>query len=279
MQERTSNDGYLKLKRWKKIRQFQQQNRRYLLFHSTFMEFVHGVMRRRRRHGPNGDVQLLEEQINQSKLDDWMEYQDYELRTYKRLQKDFEEALVRLAFRRQALAEAGISALEGIRELEFANYYSLAIECGREEAKAKNKEKLAERHLSLAERRLCGKWLNKPLGSHWSTRRSSVHRHGLTIYKSWPTTPNAILSRSKTGLNQDIMSGAKDLKKDSDYSGLRSNLQSSRIKTKGMMSCKERVWGRVRVFLGRNRGGIRRRRIWRRANGWFWSNRRASRLG
>ena len=49
------------------------------------------------------------------------------------------------------------------------------------------------------------------------------------------------MSRSKTGLNQDIMSGAKDLKKDSDYSGLRSNLQSSRIKTKGMMSCKERV--------------------------------------
>lgn len=99
-------------------------------------------------------MQLLEEQINQSKLDDWMEYQDYELRTHERLQKDSEEALVRLASRRQALAEAGISALKGIQELEFASYYSLAIECGREEAKAENKEKLAERNLRLAERRL-----------------------------------------------------------------------------------------------------------------------------
>jgi len=52
------------------------------------------------------------------------------------------------------LAKAGISTFEGIQELEFASYYSLAIECGREEAKVESKEELAERKLRLAEKRL-----------------------------------------------------------------------------------------------------------------------------
>lgn len=107
-----------------------------------------------RRHGLDGDVQLLEDRDKQSKLDDWMEYQDYELRTYERFEQDLKETQARLASRREALAEAGISAFKGIQELEFANYYSLAIECGREEAKARKKMKSAERKLRLARKRL-----------------------------------------------------------------------------------------------------------------------------
>ena len=83
-----------------------------------------------------------------------MEYQDYELREYERLEKDFKGTQERLISRRKILAEAGLSAFEGIQELEFASYYCLAIECGSEEAKAENKEKLAERKLRLAEKRL-----------------------------------------------------------------------------------------------------------------------------
>lgn len=99
-------------------------------------------------------MQLLEDRDKQSKLDDWMEYQDYELRTYERFEQDLKETQARLASRREALAEAGISAFKGIQELEFANYYSLAIECGREEAKARKKMKSAERKLRLAGKRL-----------------------------------------------------------------------------------------------------------------------------
>lgn len=83
-----------------------------------------------------------------------MEYQDYELRTHERLEKGFKDAQAQSASRRQALAETGIWAFEGIQGLEFASYYSLAIECSGEEGKAKKKEKLAERKLRLAERRL-----------------------------------------------------------------------------------------------------------------------------
>ena len=72
----------------------------------------------------------------------------------QRFEQDLKETQARLVSRREALAKAGIPAFEGIQELGFASYYSLAIECGHEEAKAENKKKLAERKLRLAEKRL-----------------------------------------------------------------------------------------------------------------------------
>ena len=70
------------------------------------------------------------------------------------MQKDFEKALVQLASRRQVLTETDISALKDIQKLEFATYYSLTIEYDCEKAKAKNKKKLTERSLRLAEKKL-----------------------------------------------------------------------------------------------------------------------------
>lgn len=99
-------------------------------------------------------MHLLEKQDKQSQLDDWMEYQDYELREYERLEKDLKDTHARLVSRRETLAKAGISAFEGTQELEFGNYYGLAIECNREEAKANKKKESAERKLRLAEKRL-----------------------------------------------------------------------------------------------------------------------------
>jgi hypothetical protein len=43
-----------------------------------------------------------------------MKYQDYELRTYERFEQDLKETQTRLMFRREALAEAGVSTFEGI---------------------------------------------------------------------------------------------------------------------------------------------------------------------
>ncbi|KAI4288699.1 MAG: hypothetical protein L6R35_002035 [Caloplaca aegaea] len=145
---------FRQLKRWKLFRQFQQRNRRYFIFHNRFPEFQQQVLERRRRHGLDGNMQLLEAHDKQSKLNDWMEYQDYELRTYERLEKDFKDAQERLASRRKALAEAGISAFEGVQELGFASEYSLTIEWNKEKFRAEKREELAERKLRLAEKRL-----------------------------------------------------------------------------------------------------------------------------
>ena len=142
------------LRRWKEFRQFQQKNRRYFVFRNRFPEFQQSVLERRRRHGLDGDVQLFEDQDKQSKLDDWMEYQDYELGRYENLEKDLTETQAQLMFRRKALAEAGFSAFEEFQELEFGHYYGLAVKHSSEEGKAKKKENLAERKLKLVEERL-----------------------------------------------------------------------------------------------------------------------------
>ena len=144
----------MQLNRWKRFRQFQQKNRSYFVLHQRFPEFQQKVLERRRRHGLDGDPRLREEQGKQSEIDDWMEYQDYELRTYERLEKELEEDQALLVSRRKALAEAGVSAFEGIQELEFASFYSLSIQQSGEEGKAKKRERLAKQQLKLAEERL-----------------------------------------------------------------------------------------------------------------------------
>ena len=63
----------------------------HFVFHSRFPEFQQKVLERRQRHGLDSDVQLLEDRDKQSKLDDWMEYQDYELREYERLEMNLME--------------------------------------------------------------------------------------------------------------------------------------------------------------------------------------------
>ncbi|KAL9015348.1 MAG: hypothetical protein Q9173_000039 [Seirophora scorigena] len=145
---------FRQLKRWKSFRQFQQRYRRWFVSYHRFPEFQQKVLERRRRYGLDGDVKLLKEQDKQSKLKDWMEYQDYELGHYERLEKDFKEAQERLASRRKALTEAGISAFEGVQELELASEFSLNIEWNYEKSRAKYTEKLAEYKLRLAEKRL-----------------------------------------------------------------------------------------------------------------------------
>lgn len=99
-------------------------------------------------------MQLHEEQNKQSKLEDWMEYQDYELREYERFLKDFKEARARLISRRKTLADAGLSAFEGIQELQFASYYSLVQEWCCSVARTEGYKELAGRKLRLAEKRM-----------------------------------------------------------------------------------------------------------------------------
>ncbi|KAL8744022.1 MAG: hypothetical protein Q9190_003690 [Brigantiaea leucoxantha] len=137
--------------RWEAFRRFQQLYRGFFVRHKRFPEFRQEVVERRRRHGLDGDVQLFEERDKQSKLDDWIEYQDYELGIYERLQKDFKEAQELLASGWKALAEAKISEFKVFREPEFARYKRLAWQYSGEERDAKAELGPAERKLRLAE--------------------------------------------------------------------------------------------------------------------------------
>ncbi|KAI9777433.1 MAG: hypothetical protein M1816_004723 [Peltula sp. TS41687] len=143
------------LNRWREFRAFQQKIRRYHIQQGTFPYYQQKVLERRRKRGLNGDVELLEDQDKQSKLVNWMEYQDHQHQIYESFEKDLEEAQAQLKSRKKALAEAGVPGFEAVQELDnFATYYSLAVENGNEESKAWDKMTLAEQKLRLAETRL-----------------------------------------------------------------------------------------------------------------------------
>lgn len=83
-----------------------------------------------------------------------MKYQDYEFRTYERFEQNLKKIQTRLTSKRKTLTKARIPIFERIQKFEFVNYYSLAIECEREEGKAEKKMKSTEQKLKLTEKKL-----------------------------------------------------------------------------------------------------------------------------
>ena len=140
--------------RWDEFRQFQLRVRGYFLRHSTFPELQQRVTDRRRRHGLDGDVRLLEDRDKQSDLDHWMEYQDYELQTGERFEMNLEKAKAILITRRDAVAEAGLTVYEEVQDLDFGGYFALSNSHRDEESPAWKRWFQAERKLELAESRL-----------------------------------------------------------------------------------------------------------------------------
>ncbi|KAL8904663.1 MAG: hypothetical protein Q9207_003112 [Kuettlingeria erythrocarpa] len=139
---------------WKIIRGNQRDLRRWYIHRNRFHEYQEFVLERRRKHGLDGDPQLCENIAEQSKVDDWMEYQHYILGGYESLEKELEKYRERLASDRKALAELGYSAFEEIEGLEFGKYYGMALEWMEKEGKAERKVKSAERELRMAKKRL-----------------------------------------------------------------------------------------------------------------------------
>ena len=82
-----------------------------------------------------------------------MKYQNYKLQTFKHFKQDFKKTQTRLVSKWKTLSKTGISTFEKIQKLEFANFYSLIIECGNKEGRAE-KKKSTEQRLKLAEKRL-----------------------------------------------------------------------------------------------------------------------------
>ncbi|KAL9103074.1 MAG: hypothetical protein Q9163_001840 [Psora crenata] len=137
--------------RWKGFREYQQDSRRYMT-QSMLPEYEEIVLERRRRHRLDGDVQFHQDQSKQSELDDWTEYQDYELRDYERLEMSLRATRARLAAGRKQLAEAQISGFEGIQELDDASYNRLCHENLLEEEETDWRKEFTERKLMSAER-------------------------------------------------------------------------------------------------------------------------------
>ena len=141
---------------WELFRRIQQSNRRKFVARAGFPKFLEFVRERRRKYGLDGDVHFREQVAEQSKLDDWMEYQNYNLLRYEALERGLKEAQEELISLRKALTEEGFSAFEEFEGLNFGEYLSMIHELDNKEGEAEKKKpkELAERMLRIAKKRL-----------------------------------------------------------------------------------------------------------------------------
>ena len=142
------------LRRWEKFRFRQRRNRERYVRRDWFPKFLDSLRERRRKYGLDGDVQLCEKVADQSELQDWTEYQNYELQDYERSEEGLKESQENLGSKRKALAEEGFSAFEEIEGLEWGKYIAMNQDWGDKMEEVKEKRKLAERKLSIATTRL-----------------------------------------------------------------------------------------------------------------------------
>lgn len=96
-------------KDWKKFRDFQGKTRRYYLQRKSFAEFTKATRERRRRHHLEGDVCLHSDPGQQSRSENWIEFQNYHLHTHEELEKEVQVETENLDTARKKLEAASAS--------------------------------------------------------------------------------------------------------------------------------------------------------------------------
>ncbi|KAI9670499.1 MAG: hypothetical protein M1817_004366 [Caeruleum heppii] len=100
------------LNAWRRFRHYQQNIRRHYLQRDQFPHYQEKVRERRRRHGYGGLIQLHPDRQQQSRLDDWMEFQDAQLRCLETLEDDVEQAHMQFESRHRPLEVAAATESE-----------------------------------------------------------------------------------------------------------------------------------------------------------------------
>lgn len=100
---------------WRKSCDFQKRNRRYYIAQGTFPEFEDRVRDRRRRHGLEGGVCLLPDPEEQSRLQNWIEFQNYHLGLHEDEERKTKDERDELDAARKRLVTSGeaMGILEG----------------------------------------------------------------------------------------------------------------------------------------------------------------------
>ncbi|KAI4277518.1 MAG: hypothetical protein L6R35_006145 [Caloplaca aegaea] len=100
---------------WTDSCDFQKRNRRYYVPRGAFPKFVDRVRDRRRRHGLEGDVYLLPGPEQQSRLQNWIEFQNYHLHLHEDKERKTKDERDRVDTARKSLeiSRETISFMEG----------------------------------------------------------------------------------------------------------------------------------------------------------------------
>jgi hypothetical protein len=133
---------------WKEFRKYQQEVRHYYIPRNSFPEYQQKVLERRRRHGLQGNIKLCEEPDRESRLQNWTEFQDYNLQILEELEKELKAREQELDSARKELKEVGAVEPDGAFE---SNLYGLALEQDKQRLEAHKEMKAAEKRAQLAE--------------------------------------------------------------------------------------------------------------------------------
>ena len=100
---------------WRKSCDFQKRNRQYYIAQDRFPEFGDRVRDRRRRHGLEGGVCLLPNPEEQSRLQNWIEFQNYHLNLHEDEEKKTKDERDKLdaARKRLVTSREAMGILEG----------------------------------------------------------------------------------------------------------------------------------------------------------------------
>ncbi|KAL9084623.1 MAG: hypothetical protein Q9165_007978 [Trypethelium subeluteriae] len=141
------------LEDWRTFRRYQQKVRHHFTHCRDFPRYQQSVRDRLQRHGIEDDVSLFEDQGQQNRLQDWIEYQDSKIQTLENLQKRLGEARQEQASSQTALVEKDLPEVEGTIEEGIVNLSS-AFRFSDEEEKARRKVTDEQESVILAEGRL-----------------------------------------------------------------------------------------------------------------------------
>src|SRR5579862_4978541 len=138
---------------WRKFCEWQRKIRRY--YQNRFPDYPQRVRERRQRHGLVGDVELHQEPDRQSRLDNWMEYQDYEYQILEQKEKTTEQAQGEFNSAQKELEEAGVPGFEGGYDPNsFGSYYGLSVENGSKRWQIRKEKESIDKWMGLARKRL-----------------------------------------------------------------------------------------------------------------------------
>jgi hypothetical protein len=100
---------------WERFRGFQRKIRQYYR-HKSFSDFEEKVRERRRRHQLGGDVRLRFNSGQQSRLENWIEFQNYHLHIHEGLEKERDDLKEELDVARKKVEDEDAADLEQMLE-------------------------------------------------------------------------------------------------------------------------------------------------------------------
>lgn len=115
---------------WKEFREYQERVRQSRTDPERFAKYAQYVRDYRCEKGLEGDVELHQDRKKQSRLDDWKEYQFYQLRTADRITRDMRYAEAELELARKRL-HAAVEAGQSAQSIDWIKEWGVAYWQGR----------------------------------------------------------------------------------------------------------------------------------------------------